>query len=130
MALPDSTYKVLKFLGYPEAEVTRRRHLDAENNPLTTYVIIITEWPSTDPQPTEAEILATAASPEFLNWEAENGGNLVRTRRRRYKEAINSDMGRLFMAHILEQIDRGTITGTPKQYRDVLLGRIEAGEVD
>ena len=93
-------------------------------------IITIDAWSSATPQPTEQEILDTAASQAFLDWEAENGGDSTLTARKQVKEALDTPAGKLLEAFILELLSRGILPGTPAQVKTILINRIAAGDVD
>ena len=92
--------------------------------------LLIREWNHTDPQPTEAEILAASQSQAFLDWEAERGGDPVLTKRKRVKDAFQSDEGRLLLAFIMAMRKQGVINGTKAQILQAILAEVDLGEAD
>ena len=80
--------------------------------------------------PTEQEIIDTAASQAFLDWEAENGGDPTKTARRIAKEAVATPAGMLLVALIVAMKDQGVITGTKQEIINTILSKIDAGDAD
>jgi len=122
MSYPDATARVLRHLGYTEDDATVEKSI--------THGIRILEWNHTDPQPTEAEILAASQSQAFLDWEAERGGDPVLTKRKRVKDAFQSDEGRLLLAFIIAMKKQGVINGTKAQILNAIMAEVDLGEAD
>ena len=91
---------------------------------------VLDRYDSPIPQPTEQEIIDTAASQAFLDWEAENGGDPTLTARRIVKEALDDPAGKLLVALVKVLIDQNVIAATPQQVRNAIVAKIAAGEAD
>jgi len=85
---------------------------------------------SLGPRPTEQQIADAIASPEYQAWRAEHGGDPELTARRRIRESLDTDTGKVLKALVLEMIARGVINATPAQVLQAITDRINAGQVD
>ena len=88
------------------------------------------EWFHTDPQPTEQEIIDTAASQAFLDWEAENGGDPTLTTRKQIRDAVDTPTGKVLVALVQVLIDQGVIPATQQQVITAIIAKIDSGTVD
>jgi hypothetical protein len=70
-------------------------------------IVTIDRWESPLVQPTEQEVATAAASQEYLDWYAENGGDPTKTRRKQAELLLSDDQSsnRLLRAVILTMVD-------------------------
>lgn len=101
-------------------------------------VNVTVEWSSASPQPTEQQIADTLADPAFIAWQEENGGDPVKTGRRRKRELLDSDMGKVLLAVVEGLVNEiNTLRAehslpprTEQQVRDYVVNAINNGERD
>jgi len=76
----SNTATVLSYLGFTPL---------VDFNASSSLGVVSVEWMSASQQPTEQEIDTTAASQEFIDWQAENGGDQLKTLRKKAKDALS-----------------------------------------
>ena len=110
----------LRFLGYDSLRDFRfSQHKDG------TYSI---DWFHTDPQPTEQQINDTLVDPAFTTWQEENGGDPVKTARKRIKEEFQSDKRFILLVEYLRS--QGIVTETNGQILSWMTAYVDGGGLD
>ena len=100
MSYISNTAQVIKFLlpalGSDQVDVVDRKG-----------VVTIDRWDSVLTQPTEAEVVTAAGSPEYATWLAENGGDPALTLRKQAEDNLsdNQKSNLLLRAVILTMVE-------------------------
>lgn len=91
-------------------------------------VNVTVEWSSASPQPTEQQIADTLADPAFIAWQEENGGDPVKTARKRIKEEFQSDKRFILLVEYLRS--QGIVTETNGQILSWMTAYVDGGGLD
>ena len=87
--MSESTARVLEFLGFNEEDYQVSK---SGSGGEATFTL---DWYSVSPQPTEQEIATAEASQAYIDWRAENGGDPVKTLRKKTSDSLSQDSGAL-----------------------------------
>jgi hypothetical protein len=120
MALPNNTATVLQFMFPTASPITdwEVRHFDG--------AISIAKWSFGSPQPTEAEIIAAAATPEFAAW-LDVHTDPIKQARAEAKQEVISNAPRVIGERANSLVIYQAIVGTRQRYNALLNALVAKG---